>query len=219
MKPKNQIPALPYLTGTPFVDKLKELLDCRSHQELSDVLDIPKSTFSTWSKFDRTSHELMVRLHLTLGVPIEEIALTLEEQQAVKDKHGTTRPYFSTHTPAHLTHPQRGTVILESFTLSEGKLLNTGEVPYAIRRINSFKLNPAQLIEVETNEAIYLVDQGSINPVSGKYLIDIDGMYSLNRIQRLPGKKLAVVFDDTTVEVAEDDIKVVGRVAVELKHG
>ncbi len=206
-----KIPPFDYLKGEEFTEKLKEVTGCKTLLEMSDRFDIPKATFSAWNTHERTSHELIVRLHLALGIPIADMALPNGEQQ-----EATTRPNFGSHTPAHLTHPQRGTVIIESFTLSDGKLLSTGEVPYAIRRINSFKLNPAQLIEVETNEAIYLVDQGSTNPVSGKYLIDIDGTYSLNHIQRLPGKKLAVVFGDATVEVTEDDIKVVGRVAVTL---
>jgi hypothetical protein len=39
---------------------------------------------------------------------------------------------------------------------------------------------------------------------------------SITHIQRRPNK-LAVVFGDSTVEVAEEDIKVVGRVAVTLR--
>lgn len=52
--------------------------------------------------------------------------------------------------------------------------------------------------------------------VSGEYLIEINGLLSLNHIQRLPNK-LAVVFGNSTVEVSEEDIKVIGRVAVTLK--
>ncbi|EPU4506676.1 bacteriocin [Vibrio parahaemolyticus] len=72
-------------------------------------------------------------------------------------------------------------------------------------------------MEVETNEAIYLVDKDTRNAVSGKYLIDIDGNLSINHIQRLPGKKLAIAFGETTMEVSDSDIKVMGRVAVTSK--
>lgn len=44
----------------------------------------------------------------------------------------------------------------------------------------------------------------------------MSGRLSINHIQRLPNK-LAVVFGNTTVEVSEQDIKVIGRVAVALE--
>ena len=42
----------------------------------------------------------------------------------------------------------------------------------------------------------------------------MDGSFSINELQRLPGKKLAISFNGSTINVAEDDIKVVGRVAM-----
>lgn len=54
--------------------------------------------------------------------------------------------------------------------------------------MNSFNLKSGSTIEVETNEALYLVDNDSRDAVSGNYLIDIDGRLSVNHIQRLPGK-------------------------------
>lgn len=83
--------------------------------------------------------------------------------------------------------------------------------------MNKYGLNDSLVIEIETNEALYLVNQDIKSAVSGKYLVDIDGHLSINHVQRLPGKKLAVAFGDTTMEVTEEDIKIVGRVAVVLK--
>ena len=83
--------------------------------------------------------------------------------------------------------------------------------------MNKYGLNDSSVIEIETNEALYLVNQDIKSAVSGKNLVDIDGYLSINHVQRLPGKKLAVAFGDTTMEVTEEDIKIVGRVAVVLK--
>jgi len=60
--------------------------------------------------------------------------------------------------------------------------------------MNSFNLNAENTIEVETNEAIYMVDKSSTDAVSGVYLIDVDGLLSFNRIQCFPGKELAIAF-------------------------
>ena len=206
-----------YLKGSEFTENLKRLTGCKNFQELAYVYNVPKSTFSTWNTHNRTSHELMVRAHLALGIPMEELALYPEERTRTihsEQSDSVIPPLMDDEQPQSLQHQ---TAILKSFCLTNGELLATGEVPYAVRRMNSFNLKAESTIEIETNEALFLVDNSSTNPASGKYLIDIDGTLSINHIQRLPGKKLAVVFGETTVEVAEEDIKVIGRVAVTLK--
>ncbi|ELB1513228.1 phage repressor protein CI [Vibrio sp. Vb2354] len=201
-----------YLKGTDFTENLKRLTGCKNFQEMAFVYDVPKSTFSTWNTHNRTSHELMVRAHLALGIPMKELALKPEDRFKA---HSTTKctAEKATTTPS----PQHNSVQIKSYCLTNGELLDTGELPYAIRRLNSFGLKSDTTIEVETNEALYLIDKSSAKPSSGKYLIDIDRTLSINYIQRLPGKKLAVVFGDSTVEVSEKDIKVIGRVAVTFK--
>lgn len=52
---------------------------------------------------------------------------------------------------------------------------------------------------------------------SGIYLVDMDGLLSLNGIQGLPGKKLAISFNGSTLTVKEDDMRVVGRVALVME--
>ncbi|CAH1598096.1 Phage_CI_C domain-containing protein [Vibrio owensii] len=201
-----------YLKGTDFTENLKRLTGCKSFQEMAFVYDVPKSTFSTWNTHNRTSHELMVRAHLALGIPMEELALKPEDRLRARSMAKSTADEIKT-----TTSPQHSSAQIKSYCLTNGELLDAGELPYAIRRLNSFNLNTDSTIEIETNEALYLIDKKSTNPTSGKYLIDIDGTLSLNHIQRLPGKKLAVVFGDSTVEVSEENIKVIGRIAVALE--
>ena len=59
-----------------------------------------------------------------------------------------------------------------------------------------------------------IVNKESRQAVSGTYLVDMDGLLSLNDIQRLPGKKLAISFNGSTLTVEEDEVRVVGRVAL-----
>lgn len=205
-----------YLSGVEFTDNLKHLANCKTFLELAEVLDVPKATFSTWNTHNRTSHELMVRFHLRLGIPIEELALKPEDRNQVA-RSDATKKTATYHSAERSVDSQASSVIIKSYCLTNGELLDTGELPYAERRMNSFNLKAEFTIEVETNEALYLVDKSSTNPASGKYLIDIDGTLSINHIQRLPGKKLAIAFGDSTIEVSEHDITVLGRVSVTLR--
>ena len=206
------------MLGSDFTENLKILTKSRNQKEMADLLELKTSLISTWNTHNRTSHELMVRLHLALGIPIEELALP-EEERAKLPSHQpkTSTEQSPLQITAASTNPQHQTVIVKSFCLSGGKLIDTGEIPYPLRRINSLGLQQAELIEVETNEAIYLLDKSMTDALRGNYLIDIDGHLSINRIQRLPGKKLAIAFDDSTIEVSDEDIQVIGYIAATLK--
>ncbi|HFG1691631.1 TPA: phage repressor protein CI [Vibrio cholerae] len=209
-----KIPPFDYIKGHEFTEVLKEVTGCSTFGDMAELFDVPKATFSTWNLHNRTSHELMVRLHLAKGIPIAKMALGIDEPETHQVAEA---PQDYTHLQKKLINPQHETVILKSFCLTNGQLLETGEIPYPVRRMNSFNLKSGSTIEVETNEALYLVDNDSRDAVSGNYLIDIDGRLSVNHIQRLPGKKLAIAFGESTIEVSEHDIKVLGRVAVTLR--
>lgn len=71
---------------------------------------------------------------------------------------------------------------------------------------------------VESDSITYIIDKDVRLAVSGTYLVDMDGLLSLNEIQRLPGKKLAISFNGSTSQVDELDVKVVGRVAVVMER-
>ncbi|WP_191118038.1 helix-turn-helix domain-containing protein [Vibrio campbellii] len=210
-----------YIKGEAFTDKLKEINGVNSLGELAQIYGVPKTTFSTWNSHNRNSHELVVRTHLRTGIPVRELILPNDypESELHHSFWGNKKEPEAkvTSSSPELQNSQLAIVTIKSFCLSNGQLLETDEVPYAVRRINNFGLNPATTIEVETNEAIFLIEKGDTNAVSGKYLIDVDSHLSVNQIQRLPGKKLAVVFGDSTVEVSEENIKVIGRVAVALE--
>ncbi|ENC6731359.1 phage repressor protein CI [Vibrio navarrensis] len=219
MNKDKKIMPFEYQKGREFTDNLKRVLNCRNLEELSEILDVPKSTFTTWNAHDRTSHELMVRLHLALGIPVEELALKPEDRKNEFRELEITPAlagalYNKMRAEEEATKTQ--TAVLNSYCLTNGQLLETGYIPYASRIFNSWNIDPNNAIEIETNYGRYIVDKKQNDAVSGSYLIEINGRMSINHIQRLPNK-LAVVFGDSTVEVAEEDIKVVGRVAVTLK--
>ena len=214
MKDKKILP-FDYLKGDEFTEKLKEVTGCRTFLDMAELLDVPKATFSAWKLHERTSHELMVRLHLALGIPIEELALKPE------DRKGTVIGSISNnvanyHSSERSISSQSDIVTIKSYCLTNGKLLDTGEVPYPVRRINGFGLEKADLIEIETNQSVVLVDKKENDAMNGNYLILIDGRHSINQIQRLPGK-LAIAFDGQTIEVQESDIEVIGKVVLETK--
>ncbi len=74
----------------------------------------------------------------------------------------------------------------------------------------------SEVMTIKDNGKTFLVNKESRQAVAGTYLVDMDGLLSLNEIQCLPGKKLTISFNGSTITVDEGDVKVVGRVALTL---
>lgn len=215
-----------YLHGKEFTEQLKKVTGCKTYKQLGKLTEIKKATFSTWNLHKRTNHELMVRLALREGVPLEELALRedeLAEYRKSKTKlsspSGNDCQYKITQNPAGEDIAESSTseylVSLDSFRLQNGQLQPNGKTPYSLRLIRNFAIENARLVEIVSRNSIYLIDQNSTDAVSGKYLIDIDGRLSINTIQRMP-KKLTVDFEGTIAEVGDKDIEVKGKVVLSL---
>ncbi|WP_456297288.1 helix-turn-helix domain-containing protein [Vibrio sp. AK197] len=221
MDSQHKISIFEYLKGEEFTQTLKDALGLSTFAELADATNVSRQTISTWNAHDRNSHELVVRIHLRTGIPVHE--LILPKDYPLADLHQSfwdsnkSSAVISSTPEQQGQNPQLGIVVIKSFCLSNGQLLPTGEIPYAQRIFNSWELDASNTIEIETNEGRFLIDKKQNDAVSGEYLIDMNGRLSINHIQRLPNK-LAVVFGKSTVEVSEEDIKVIGRVAVGLEQ-
>ncbi|EHH0683904.1 bacteriocin [Vibrio vulnificus] len=73
------------------------------------------------------------------------------------------------------------------------------------------RLHPTRPTQYVRRKAIY-------RAASSTHLVDMELRRSLNEIQRLPGKKLAISFNGSTILVDELDVKVVGRVAIVIER-
>ncbi|EGQ8092346.1 bacteriocin [Vibrio vulnificus] len=69
-----------------------------------------------------------------------------------------------------------------------------------------------------TRPAQYVGRKAIYRAASSTHLVDMELRRSLNEIQRLPGKKLAISFNGSTILVDELDVKVVGRVAIVIER-
>ncbi|MET2897020.1 phage repressor protein CI [Vibrio rotiferianus] len=204
-----KVPPFNYDGGRSFTERLKEVTGCDSFELLADYYGIPKSTIFTWHQHDRTAYELIVREHLNSGASVKFLALG--EGEAFPNG----RPETNLDDTAQQQTPT--TKFLTKYSIGNGELTEAGNIEIGISTLSDFGLVQADLIIIDKGEAHHYVNKDEKQPVSGDYLIEIDGVISINYLQRLPGKKLAIAFDTSTIEVSEEDIKVLGRVAMEMK--
>ncbi|PSU76101.1 bacteriocin [Photobacterium phosphoreum] len=89
-----------------------------------------------------------------------------------------------------------------------------GHISLDLITLEKYDLAEPATTVVEQDHNLYFVNTLETNPTSGRYLIDIDGSLSINHLQRLPGKKFAMTFADSSIEVAQEDIRIIGRVTM-----
>lgn len=212
-----KIPEYTFLKGHDFTNNLKMMLGCKNLQELSSRTGVPTSTFSTWNMKNRTSFELLIKLHLTLDIPMKDLSLGYQipngDEEKLKVEENSTNYMIGSELSA--LAQSRTSSILESFDLKNGQLVNRHATLFDSDLLVEF--NDEKLLAVKDRNQVFLVNTGANQAISGLYLINIDGLLSLNQIQRIPGKKVAIAFNNSTLNVSEDDISVVGKVVTEIK--
>ncbi|WP_198159499.1 helix-turn-helix domain-containing protein [Grimontia marina] len=191
-----KVPPFEYVGGKELVDKLKEIYDVHTDQQLADWTGVPAPTIGTWKKRNLTPWELIIRTCIAKSVNLEYLALGKGE-------------VFQNDSDKSLNE------VLTAKRLEGGKIVDL--VALSIdKSLLSGNLDRSNCMVVVENASTYFVKTSDTNPTSGRYLIDVDGSYSINQVQRLPGKKLAVDFNGSTLSVNEEDIKVVGRVEISM---
>ncbi len=212
MDHKDVIPTYNILKGHSFTNNLKALLGCKDLQEISDITGIPTSTFSTWNNQDRTSADLIVRLHLAFNIPVKDLALGYQRSD--------NAPNIREKSPVYYTYTTeiggKTTLVVGTFLLKNGKLTAKRTILLDQDILSDIDTNEVLIIE-ETNRLL-IVDKQITDAVNGRYLVDIDGLLSLNEIQRIPGKKLAITFNHSTLNVKEENITIVGKVIADINR-
>lgn len=193
---QDQIEPFDYSSGKEYMTRLKEILNLTTDGDLAHKFNIPKGTVSTWLRRDMTPFEITLRAHLATGVSLKWLLL------------GEGEAFESTDTPVDTS------VCLIKETISNGALTDCGEIKFDHSLLKHYGLAPNKTKLIEEGVELMMINTEETNPTSGRYLIDVDGAVSINHIQRLPGKKLAMSFGSSSIEISESDIKVLGKVVM-----
>lgn len=191
--------AIDYLKGRDVTEKLKKITQSSDFLTLAKVLGVPKSTISTWHQRKMTPFEVIIRTHLRTGASVRY--MVLGEGEAFPGKEGHLAETAGEYQVSH---------VIEYFDLTNGELNPRPALTFDQNYLKQLGVAQALLLEYEGHT--YLIDKEVNRAVHGTYLIDIDGLISVNDIQRLPGQSLAIRFGDAVLTVNEEEIKVTGKV-------
>jgi len=196
-----QIPPFNYQGGKLVTDRLNEILGTKTIRELGEKLQLSPSTIATWHKRELCPFEVVIRAHIYTGVSLKWLTL------------GEGEPFPNRNSQKHESKRLETKFLfdVDTFTIKKGELEDLSTITLDKALLDQFDVTNAMAIREA--DSIYVIDKEIRQAISGTYLVDMDGLLSLNEIQRLPGRKLAISFNGSTITVDEDSVRVVGRVA------
>ncbi|MCA4015066.1 phage repressor protein CI [Vibrio vulnificus] len=194
-----------YEGGKNVTERLCKALEVKNLRELASVLGVPTSTISTWHKRNLCPYEIVIRVHIHTGVSVKWLTL------------GEGEPYPNRQMTEHQSKRLEPKFLfdIDTFKILNGKLSDLRTLIFDKAILQDASVVNAMAIR--ERDSTFIIDKESRQAVNGTYLVDLDGLLSLNEIQRLPGKKLAISFNGSTIQVDELDVKVVGRVALVME--
>ncbi|MEI8607922.1 helix-turn-helix domain-containing protein [Enterovibrio sp. Hal110] len=191
-----KIPPFEYLGGKELVDVLKQIYGVEHDYQLADWTGVPAPTIGTWKQRGLTPWELVIRTCIAKGVNLEYLALGKGEPFA----QGSTQ---STYEILQAKRIEDGKAVdIDSITIDKALLFN--------------KLSRENCVVFQSESTSHFVNMVETDPSSGNYVVDIDGVISITKLQRLPGGKVSMQFDGAPVVVEVSDLNVVGKVALSL---
>ncbi|WP_039982919.1 phage repressor protein CI, partial [Vibrio sagamiensis] len=178
---QEKIPPFEYIGGRDVTERMKLVTKSSDFKTLGECLNVSKGTISTWHQRGLTPYEVIIRLHLKTGVSIKYLALG----------EGEPFPDRTAHTSKK--NESKSLFDVDLFSLTNGKLVGNETLVFDKSYLD--KLKVLNVMGIEHDGTTFIVDKEIHQAVSGTYLVDMDGLLSLNEIQRLPGKKLAISFN------------------------
>ncbi|OBU23827.1 transcriptional regulator [Photobacterium kishitanii] len=193
-----------YLGGKAVTSKLCSVLDIDEYQDLADIFNIPRGTVSTWHSRETTPFEIAIRSHLATGVSLRWLLLN----------EGEAFPHMVTSD----TEVTSSVLTLPYYQLKSGLLTTLPALSFDPILLKQAAIDPLLLMALQTSTTTLIIDKSDNLPISGSYLISIDNLMSINDIQRLPANQLVLHYGQSSIAIAQDDIKIIGKIILSIDH-
>lgn len=202
-----------YKSGREFIKKLKEALGFEQQQEIADAFGVPKSTVAAWVQRDLTPYELAIRLHLHTGISLRWLLLDEGEKYSAGNTY-SIQESKQIHSYADKRLQPKNLFDVDTFDLQGSKLNLLGTTTIDQKLLDDFGVQ--NVMAIKEPNTLHIVDKEIHNIISGSYVIEIVGLYSLNKVQRVAGNNLAVTFGEDVIEFPSNEIRVLGKVVMEI---
>lgn len=197
--------------GREAIERLQKAYGLKTKQALSEQLKVSKSTMSNRILRDSFPADWVIQCALETGVSLLWLATGHGEMYP---QEGTEKKPRNETTPEVRPLEKLVAPSVMQAALRDGQL----EPKTEIYLDHSFlPAEPANCMFIITSQESLLVNCAVKQITNGQWLVDIDGIKSIVKINRIPGNRLVVHQEDASFECSVDDIEVVGRVVKVIK--
>lgn len=202
--------------GKVLIERLISLFEVRNRVELSDLIGVTPATLSTWTTRDTTSHELLIRIHLLTGWPLEYLCFGVGDLSKIK---GKTITHFSEQVN-RVAEPtlayNRG--VLQVYTIDNGHLAPYEKIEATSNLINHFQpKGHKDCVVVKQHENLLFIDTTQNQANQGQYLFKVNEAHQIGEFKLLPDGKIYLLEDGERYPVDPSVTQIVGKVVSVLQ--
>ncbi|AUY26283.1 phage repressor protein CI [Cronobacter sakazakii] len=186
--------------GREAIHRIVEAYGFKSRQQLCLHLDVSKSTMANRYMRDSFPAEWVIQCALETGASLLWLST------------GQGEPFSNSERPssfkAHSLAPA-----LDKYLLADGSLVSEGKF---IIDSSLLPQNTNNLIYLSNNHKSYIIDKDINEIKDGVWLVKIEGLFSLRKINRIPVNKIRVSDENISFDCSLDEIELIGRANITL---
>ncbi len=203
--------------GKELIERLMQLFEVNTRIELGDLIGVTAGTLSTWTTRNTTPYELLIRVHLLTGWPMEYLCFGVGDLSKIK---GKTNSHFSERAnevaPPTLSY-ERG--VLQVYTIDNGHLAQYEKIEATVNLLQycNVRGNENDLIVKDGFDLLFInTRENQVN--QGRYLFKVNQTHQLGMMKLYPDGKIYLLEEEERYLVDESVTQIVGKVAATLKQ-
>ncbi|WP_213796442.1 phage repressor protein CI [Klebsiella aerogenes] len=187
-KHPNEIKINPHQGGKAAIERLVKAYGFTTRQALADLLGVSKSTLANRYMRDTFPADWIIQCALETGVSLR---------------------WLSTSDSPMRLNARTQVASLNKTKIIDGKLIDSG---YILFDTTLLPCNVENISAVEYENSTYLIRQ-DVNEVNdGKWMVLIDGLYSIRELARLPNNRIMLESKSSKIKCNIEDIEFIGKV-------
>lgn len=202
-----------YQGGKNIIKRLIHLFGVGNRLQLADLLGVTQGTLSTWMTRDSTPYEILIRVHLATGVPMEYLCFGINDDDSKVDlsRFDKSNELFE-YTASYSTNK------IDLFKIENGELTKQSKnlTSFDFLAIYNINIDDGDYAIQIKNEMLF-IDSSENTVTNGRYLISINNSKKIAELRLLPDGNVYYFDDNEKYPINTDITKVLGKVTAVLE--